>query len=391
MSRRSLGLLAVLAAVAAPSSTALAAGPANVTVRVEGDAATLVPRTALTTTTTPVTKDGDPAHSCTGTSAAGALEQASGGDWAGTYDTGFRDYAVERVRGERHTFSDPAYWGFFVNGEPANSGVCNTELNAGDTVLFVPTPSDGSPIGLLDVAGVPRTVAPGAPFTVTVTRTRTTYDSSFNPSTARGPAAGVSVGGATTASDGTARITLTDRGPAGIRATGGRDDVRSATEPMCVTDGSDGACGTTAPAAGCATTGDDGLCGTTDRRAPRAKITSVREGQRFARGKGPRTLAGIVAPDPSGIAKVSLRLTRTAAHRRCSTFDGTSERFVRMTRCGAGRGRLFRASASEKWSYLLPTRLPAGRYVLDVRATDRAGNADTLLQRTRTRVVFTVR
>jgi hypothetical protein len=88
---------------------------------------------------------------------------------------------------------------------------------------------------------------------------------------------------------------------------------------------------------------------------------------------------------------VSLRLTRTAAHRRCSTFDATSERLMRMARCGAGRGRLFRANAGEKWSYLLPTRLPAGRYVLDVRATDRAGNTDTLLQRTRTRVVFTVR
>lgn len=392
MSRRSLGPLAVLAAVAATSFTvpALAAGPAGVTVRVEGDAATLVPRTALTTTTTPVTKDGNPAHSCTGTSAAGALEQATGGDWSGPYNVAFGDYEVETIKSETHTFRAPEFWGFFLNDQPASTGVCGAELAPGDTVLFAPAPSDGSPVGILNVSGVPRTVAPGGPFTVTVTRTRTTFDANFTPTTARGPAAGVSIGGATTDGEGHATITFTERGPAGLRATGASSDIRSATEQTCVTDGQDGACGTTVPAAGCATTGDDGLCGTADRRPPRGKITSIREKQRFAEGKGPRTLAGIVAPDPSGIAKVRLRLTRTDDRHRCSTFDGTRERFVHLTRCGAERGRWFAAGDREQWSYLLPTRLPAGRYVLDLRATDRAGNTDTLLQRTRTRVVFTV-
>jgi hypothetical protein len=392
MSRRSLGLLAVLAAVAATSLAvpALAAGPAAVTVRVEGDGATLVPRTALTTTATPVSKDGDPSHNCTGTSAAGALEQATGGDWSGPYYSGL-GYSVDRIRGELHDFGgDPEYWGLFVDDVLSQTGLCDTELQAGQRVLFAPIPeSCPSTLGVLAVSGVPSTVAPGEPFTVTVSRTRNDCDAGFNYTAAREPAAGVAIGGATTAADGTARITLSDRGPAGLRATGASSDVRSATEPTCVTDGSDGACGTAAPLT-CATTGDDGLCGTRDRRAPRGKITSIREHQRFARGRGPRTLAGVVAPDPSGIASVRLRLTRTAAHRRCSTFDGASERFVRMARCGAARGRLFRATASEGWSYLLPARLPAGRYVLDVRAADRAGNADTLLQRTRTRVVFTV-
>jgi hypothetical protein len=185
-------------------------------------------------------------------------------------------------------------------------------------------------------------------------------------------------------------VTLTDRGPAGLRATGGSGDIRSATEPTCVTDGSDGACGSPVATGPCATTGRDGLCGTVDRTAPRGKITSIRNGQRFAKGKGPRTLKGVVTSDPSGIAHIRLRLTRTDAHHRCTTFDGRSERMARMSRCGAKRGRWFDAGNREQWSYLLPTRLPAGRYVLDLRASDAKGNADTQLQRTRNRVVFTV-
>ena len=77
MRRRSLGLAAVIAAVAA---TPALAAPSPVTVRVEGATDTLIPRTALTTTTATVNKDGVAGHDCTGTSAAGALEQASGGD-----------------------------------------------------------------------------------------------------------------------------------------------------------------------------------------------------------------------------------------------------------------------------------------------------------------------
>jgi hypothetical protein len=84
-----------------------------------------------------------------------------------------------------------------------------------------------------------------------------------------------------------------------------------------------------------------------------------------------------------------LRLTRTDGG-RCQTFDGRRERMVALRRCGAKRGKWFSAGDREQWSYLLPTRLGPGRYVLDVQVADRAGNVDTLLQRTRTRVVFTV-
>ena len=125
------------------------------------------------------------------------------------------------------------------------------------------------------------------------------------------------------------------------------------------------------------------------RRSLRHEGQALREGQRFAKGKGPRSLRGTVTPDPSGIADVLLRLTRNDRG-RCQTFDGRSERLVALKRCGARHGKWFSAGDREQWSYLLPARLARGRYVLDVRVRDRAGNVDSLLQRTRTRVVFTV-
>jgi hypothetical protein len=386
MRRRFIGLAAVILAVAASAAPAVAAGPASVSVRVEGASDTLVPQTTLTTTTAGVNKDGVAGHDCTGTSAAGALEQASGGAWSGPWNAGL-GYSVNAVKGESHLFGSGTFWGFFLNDQLAQTGICGAELQAGDKVLLAPIGETATSFAVLAVAGVPAIVAPGQPFTVTVTRTV----SDFNGVTARDAVAGatVSAGGATatSAADGTAQLTLTARGPASVRASHGTS-IRSASAPVCVTDGSDGACGTTA-ASTCVTTGDDGKCGTKDTRAPLGKIASIREGQRFAKGKGPRGLSGIVTSDPSGIHAVRLRLTRND-HGKCQTFDGRTERLVALKRCGATHGKWFSVGDREQWSYLLPARLGPGRYVLDVRVVDRAGNADTQLQRTRTRVVFTV-
>jgi hypothetical protein len=198
------------------------------------------------------------------------------------------------------------------------------------------------------------------------------------------------VGGQTSGTDGLVTVgPFSTTGSQDLKAT--KDGaIRSNRVSLCVTTGSDGACGTTASApSGCRTTGDDGNCGTKDKRAPRGKIESIREGQHFGKGKGPRALKGVVTADPSGIADVRLRLTRND-HGRCQTFDGRSERLVKLKRCGAKRGKWFSAGDREQWSYLLPSRLGRGRWVLDLQARDKAGNVDALLQRTRTRVVFTV-
>jgi hypothetical protein len=96
-----------------------------------------------------------------------------------------------------------------------------------------------------------------------------------------------------------------------------------------------------------------------------------------------------VDADGSGIADVRLRLTgRDGA--RCTTFDATRQRLVRMSRCGASRGRWFSAGASSDWRYLLPEKLGSGRWVLDLEVRDKAGNVNSTLQRGRTRIVFFV-
>jgi hypothetical protein len=359
-----------------------------VTVRVEGSSDTLLARTAVHTTTTPVVKDGDSTHSCTGTSVAGALELATAGNWSGSW-FGSSGYAVEVILGESHTFSSAHYWGEFVNGAPGN-GACADELSAGDEVLFAPEPTDFSatpdnPMYLQ----TPATAQRGTPFNVTVTEKVTTFDSSFNPHTVAQPVQGASVGGATTDASGVAAITLD--ATAGLRATH-PGNIRTATETVCVHDGDDGACGTSkpdVPVAPCIHNGDDGLCGTPDHKATYGFIKSIREHQRFAKGKGPRELKGTSDPDPSGLNDVQLRLTKRVG-KRCFTFSGTKLRFVAMKRCGARRGTWFSIGSKADWSYLLPTALGRGRYVLDLKTIDGAGNADTQLARTRNRVVFFV-
>jgi hypothetical protein len=382
--KKILIVLAVLAPLTGAS--ALAAGPADVTVRVEGSGDTLLARTAVHTTATPVVKDGNNAHSCTGTSVAGALEVATNGNWSGPWFDGL-GYGVDVILGESHTFGSGHYWGEFVNGVPG-SGACADELAQGDEVLFAPLSETGpgdSPMYLQ----APAIAQKGAAFNVTVTQKVTTYDSSFTPHTVTGPVQGAAVGGATTDANGVAAVTLD--ASTGLRATHD-GNIRSATEPVCVHDGDDGTCGTTqqpVPPAPCIHNGDDGLCGTPDKKSTYGFIKSITEHQHFRKGHGPRELEGTSDPDPSGLKDVQLRLTKRAGD-SCSTFSGTRLRFVHMKRCGARRGTWFSIGSKADWSYLLPKALGRGRYVLDLKTIDGAGNADDQLARTRNRVVFFV-
>ena len=94
---RVTGLLAagLLLLAATPAG---AAGPADVTLRVEGRADTLLARTTVRTTTSPVNKDGQAGHDCTGTSVAGALEVATAGAWTGSWSTGLGYFVTVRVQ-----------------------------------------------------------------------------------------------------------------------------------------------------------------------------------------------------------------------------------------------------------------------------------------------------
>lgn len=409
MHHRALGLiivgLSLLAGAAPASAVPVSPTPGAVSIRVEGSAATLVPQTTVTTTTAPVDKSGT---SCPGTSVGGAL-QAVDPTWSGAVDPNFGSGAagqlLEVIKGESHTFSGGTFYSIYVNGRPSDFGVCTTELHPGDSVLIYAACAgattgcvNGSPL----TATAPATVAPGAPFTVAVTESTTTYDPNppYASSTTDGPADKATVAGgglsALTGADGKATLTATARGPLTLLVTK-TDHVRQALG-VCVTDGNDGYCGTSAPGtapvpapatAPCTTTGHDGRCGTVDTTAPAPAIRGLRDQVRFAHGHGPATLTGTAGGDPAGIKEVRLRLTRTLGP-RCTVYDGALERLVRTEVCGVKGGRSFAVGAGPDWSYLLPAALPRGRYVLDVIAVDRAGNVSTVSARGRDRIVFFV-
>ena len=109
------------------------------------------------------------------------------------------------------------------------------------------------------------------------------------------------------------------------------------------------------------------------------------DGHVYCAGHGPRVLSGkILSHEP--VTAVSLELRRNNRG-RCSYFNGARARFLAID---CGRGGTFAASTTGSYSYLLPAALGPGRYVLDVRAFDAAGDR-TALARGFSRIVFYVR
>jgi hypothetical protein len=396
-----------LAILAAGAATAQAATPGPVAVRVEGSSTTLLPPTLVATQSSSFSPTFDPAHTCPGTSAARALELATlanGTTWHGTFFS-FGDYLVDVIAGEAHPTgaTDGSYWAFWYDHAPAQLGVCGQQLNPNDEILFFPDCFGKCPAGFVspNVLGMtaPTIAQKGAPVSVNVT----TYASSDGTPT---PAAGATVAdsgarvAATTAANGGATLTFPSAGSFVLRADA-PNSVRSEPHTVCVHDGNDGNCGTPAPpgttppagtsaappAASCQHAGDDGLCGTPDRKAPTGHLTIV-QGTRFPHGHGPRTITGRIDPDPSGIRRVLLRLTRVVAHGRCESYSAARRRFA-TAKCDVARAPAFPVGVAWTFSYLLPSALSRGRYTVNVEATDAAGNTDGPASG-RNRVVFRV-
>src|SRR4051812_9385810 len=351
------GLVAGIALLAA----APAALAADVAVRVEGTGDTLVPRSTVSTFGGSFTKGGG--GTCPGSSAGGALERATAGDWSGRWAS-FGDYEVQTIKGETHASAagdaSGTYWAFWVNYRPASAGVCGTPAQEGDDFLFFPScfgrGCDREPTPLR-IASIPSSAQPGQPFDVRVVQYAVTFGGppDYASTTSEAPAAGATVTAAgrdfTADSAGVAHVTVDARSLAAVRAQKA-GYVRSASEPVCVD------CGQAAPPPPAR-----------DTTAPATSIR-LRDGAVFSRRRAPRLLRGRVAADPSGLHSVKLRLTRRVG-RRCSYFSGRRERFVPM-RCG--HGSFLRIGDRADWSYLLPKRLGRGRYVLEAKAIDGAFN-----------------
>jgi hypothetical protein len=399
MSRRLYLALSAMCLSLAFGSSALAAGPATVTVRVEGLNETKVPPTQVTTTTAPVVKDGNPEHFCPGTNAAGALELATAGNWGGEWDGGkvsegkFEGlgYAVETIDGEGYPFSGGSFWDLWINNKAEEEhGVCGAEMQSGAQVLLFPCHYEEgkecpNPLGI----DAPSSANIGEPVLVKVKKYRGSGEAS--------PAAGATVTGgaaaAATDSSGDATLTFSSPGEYTLHATA-PELVRTETT-ICVHNGNDGNCGTQASSVPATSTSGGGgstaggVAGsTTHYTGPYALVaaaTGVIDGHVYRRGHAPRVLSGRIIAH-SAVSSVSLALRRQY-RRRCSAYDGVTERF-RSARCG--HASFFKVSANGLFSYLLPEALGPGRYVLDVQATDVAGNRTTLARGT-SRLVFYVR
>lgn len=373
---------------------ALAAAPTAVTVEVEGTTETKVPVTNVITTTAPVVKDGNAAHSCSGTSAAGALKLATAGNWSGPWNSGFNQYEIYSIMGETHQFEAGAnanyYWSFWLDNKEASTGACEAELAQGDRVLFFPAcysetescPPSPTPLGI----EAPAVAEAGEAVAVTVKQ----YNSKGEASPAVG--ANIAGGGVSASTDfqGHATMRFSGDGTYTLHATGsgeGPAAVRSEAS-ICVHEGNDGTCGTTAPGSASPLQSAPSTSSHpyTGAFALVARSTAFSEGHVYPAGHAPRLLTGSIIAH-SSVTSISISLRRSF-NGRCAAYDATRERFLKA-RCG--KDSFFKvASGGTSFSYLLPAKLAPGRYVFDIGSTDAAGN-HAALARGSTRTVFYVR
>jgi hypothetical protein len=373
------------------------ASAATVTVRVEGLNETKLASTAVSTTAAPVVKDGDGEHACSGTSALAALQLATGGHWGGPWNDEYNQYEIFSIEGESHIFEPEAatnyFWSFWLNDKEAEVGACEAQLQPGDRVLFFP-----ACFGVCPPARLPLEIslAPSANVGESVTVAVEKYTSAGEGS----PAAGVTVTGATAvaATDPAGHATLTFPSPGTFLVRAEAPGTVRSEQAICVHRGDDGTCATPLPPpSGPPASGVGGARTSVPPTPARwpivARLLGLLQGHVYARRAAPRELRGSISL--SGVLRdVRLRLTRTRrnAHgrRRCSFYNARRERFRAMRRCGAVHGRYFSVGARARFSYLLPFRLPRGRYVLDVKASDTAGHRSRLARDT-SRFVFYVR
>ncbi len=312
----------------------------------------------------------------------------------GSWNSGFGDYEVLSIEGQGYPF-EPAsnknyYWSLWLNGKESSTGVCATQLETGNQVLFFPE-CFGS-----ECPPAPNVLAVNAPTVASVDTPVTVEVVSYSGAGA-GPVpaaeATVSTDGVsgTTNASGLTTLSFPRGGSYALHVTasaGGPISVPAEAD-VCVHNGADGTCGTTGPS-GSSSGSAGGVLGysSSSYKGPYAVVAEVAgliEHHRYPRGHAPRLLAGRVLAH-TAVASVSLRLRRSYKN-RCYAYNGASERFG-SARCG--EGSFFKVGTQPSFSYLLPESLPPGRYVLDVQATDIAGNRTTLARGT-SRIVFYVR
>jgi hypothetical protein len=397
-SRRFLpSLVLALLALGLAAPTALAAGPGTVTVRVVGESTTLLP---LTTVALGAPDPGAPG--CSGDSANAALNSAIesvGGTWDhGTAGGSTGDF-TETILGETHIFEqNETTWAVWVN-DRWGGGICEDILEGGEELLLVadyePAPAYAPTRFPLVIEEAPATVTEDVPFTVRVGLVHTrpgTFPEIGEGTVSPEEGVRVSTGSssALTNAKGEATLVLATPGSYTLGASKGTQ-VPSAPASICVL------------AAGASVCGEAGshASGSSNTKAPIttasisapykgpyalvADVQDIANGRIYTAADAPRLISGTIRSH-SAVNAVKLELRREYRG-RCYAYDGIRERFVRA-RCATASA--FTVSNNGSFSYLLPERLKPGRYVLDVHASDVAGNVTTLA-RGSSRLVFYVR
>jgi hypothetical protein len=136
MKRRTrLALFAALVAAVSVSSAALAAGTGSaVSLQIKTQSKNLFGPKKVHGERGWIRKGGMPAGVCSGTSGAGALDAATHGRWTATYYPSLHDVFITSIFGVKA--KKPTFWGVFVNGKPASSGVCGVHLRRGEKLLL---------------------------------------------------------------------------------------------------------------------------------------------------------------------------------------------------------------------------------------------------------------
>jgi hypothetical protein len=417
--RTPLALLALLCLSLLFVSAALAGTPSTVTVRVVGlTGTTLLPQTTVTTTTTPVDPNGEPGDLCSGTSAGGALYDAVQGNWVVKYDGAELGYEIDGIQGLNFPpFSETpdAYWSFWLNDAPDEEfGACGQELSSGDEIVFFaqcealgtdcPTSATEPEHFLTETEPVSSSVEVDAPVSVTV-GSLNTGTGKAEPSLPGGVTVGAGAVSATPNAQGVATLSFPSVGTYTIQATA-PDAVPSSPRTVCVHDGDDGACGTTLACPTASSCGPPVVCAAASSCGPPvvcpegascpaqhpspevAHAAGVIAGHAYPRHRAPRILAGSVeVPAGNTLHEVRIALSRRA-HGRCYAFSGPRAAFVRAS-CRAVP-RFFAVASTSSFTYLLPARLRAGRYVYDVEAVNDAGQVTPLTNGV-SHVAFSVR
>ena len=433
-------LLAVVAAlVVSVFAVPAAAQAATVSVRVQGTSGAIVPETNVELPTAPVTAIGaPPGTTCGASTVVGALQAATGGDWSGTWDD-TTHLTIQKIKGVDVGDGSLRKWVAYVNYSYSNGSPCDAQLEGTEiNVLFYPSCTGGTsgcfPGEPLLWANIPQTVGPDVRLNVVPLEVTTTFTGGVG-TTSRNPSvnAVVSTPEVAVQTDlyGRAVVTWAQKGPSLMRVT--KPGRVPADVPICITDGSDGYCGTTAPPFVpfdplnfCVTTGTDGECGTVDTTPPVGHINDPVQARAYNTGTTRvEGFKGTVDYDHADIAEVRIALRRQAVVTvtkfvkkrvrvkkrihgkvrrvkvkkrvrvkrkvtRCYYWSAKASLLKVMKSCKAATPQ-FKLEGGDFFSYDFPSALPGGSYTLDAQAVDKVGNVDSTPELGRNRVTFTVK